>query len=195
MDDARALTREGVDDALADWPEAARHATRAVMTRYGLPHSVTFDQVLWIGNGEWKRTAVHRDEVPHRFPMPHSDVLEQWIDYRVPASKAADVAAFNGSIILHRTKGEVSVRCDREETNTLTLNLMHDVVTGRRTVEEARAYHAETTVAFLMHQPAPYATRLCFDITRGATADPDETLIAGPALEQALARLRSQFLG
>lgn len=31
-------------------------------------------------------TIVYRDEVPHNFPKPHTDVLELFVDYRVPSS-------------------------------------------------------------------------------------------------------------
>ncbi len=38
--------------------------------------------------------------------------------------------------------GEASARCHDEQANSLALNLMHDIVTGARTVAEARAYYA-----------------------------------------------------
>jgi hypothetical protein len=39
-------------------------------------------------------------------------------------------------VVADRTKGEVMARCDMEEMNFLSLNLVHDIVTGKRTVEE-----------------------------------------------------------
>jgi hypothetical protein len=37
--------------------------------------------------------VLYRDEVPHNFPKPHTDVLEQFIDYRVPVDKCAGVGS------------------------------------------------------------------------------------------------------
>jgi hypothetical protein len=49
------------------------------------------------------------------------------------------LAEFDGSVIAERTAGEVSARCHDEHANFLALNLMHDIVTGAKNVEEARS--------------------------------------------------------
>ena len=41
-----------------------------------------------------------------------------------------DLARFDGSVIVERTRGEIGARCDKEEMNYLALNLAHDIVTG-----------------------------------------------------------------
>ena len=41
-------------------------------------------------------------------------------------------------VSVKRTAGDVSARCHDEEANSLPLNLMHDIVTGTKTPEEAR---------------------------------------------------------
>jgi hypothetical protein len=41
-------------------------------------------------------------------------------------------------VIAERTAGEVSARCHDEQANLLALNLTNDVVTGAKTVAEAR---------------------------------------------------------
>lgn len=146
--------------------------------------------MVWHYNGPWQRTIVYRDEVPHNFPKPHTDLLEQFIVYRVPLGRFDDVAAFDGSIVVERTKGEVSARCDMEEMNYLALNLMHDVVTRSRSVEEARRFYAETAVAFMMGRPAPYTEGLQFPVPGGGTADLDETMIAGAMMHQITEKLR-----
>ena len=51
----------------------------------------------------------------------------------MPADKVGLVAQLEGSIVIDRTKGEVSVHCDNEGANTLSLNMMHEIVTGKRT--------------------------------------------------------------
>ncbi len=78
----------------------------------------------------------------HNFPAPRSGSVESFIDYRVPPNKFTPLAEFDGSVIVERTAGEVSARCHDEQANFLALNLMHDILTGARTVQEARDYYA-----------------------------------------------------
>ncbi len=53
--------------------------------------------------------------------MKHTDLLEQFIDYKVPLDKYDDLAKFDGSVGVNRTKGELSARCDAEAHNLLAL--------------------------------------------------------------------------
>jgi hypothetical protein len=94
------------------------------------------------------------DVVTHNFPTTHSDFLTQYIDYGVPIDKFNEIARFDGSCLVDRTAGEAAGRCDSEWANTLTLNLMHDIVTGKTTVEEARKAYAENAAAFTMGRSA-----------------------------------------
>ena len=116
----------------------------------------------------------------HDFPMPHPDLMEQFIDYRVPAEKFSDLAAYDGSVIAERTKGEVSARCDKEEANFLALNLANDIVTGKRSVEEARKFYAETIKALMAGQKPAYTQKLQFSVSKGGTADPDKPAMSAP---------------
>lgn len=172
---------EQVEAEIAGWNEIPQKAARATLERYGPPNEITPSRLIWFEARPWKRIIVYRDEVPHNFPKPHTDVLEQFIDYRVPVEKFDDIAAFDGSVIPERTKGEVSARCDREEMNYLALNLMHEIVTGDRTVEDARKTYAEQAVAFMMKKPAPYTEGLRFVVKQGGTADLDSPAIAAMA--------------
>jgi hypothetical protein len=122
--------------------------------------------------------------VSHNFPKPHTDVLEQLVPYHVPFEKFNEIAAFDGSVIPERTKGEISARCDMEEMNFLALNLAHDIVTGKRTVEEARRFYAETAMGFMMNESSPYTNGLQFEASSG-TADPDETMMTPMMKEMA----------
>lgn len=76
-------------------------------------------------------------------------------------------------MIVERTKGEISARCDREEMNYLALNLAHDIITDRLSVEEARKMYAETAAAALQGKMHPYVQGLQFDIPKDETGDPD----------------------
>ncbi len=120
---------------LDGWPTVSREVADKMIAKYGQPHEVTATTLMWHNVGPWKHTILSRDPVQHNFPKPHQDLLEQVIDYRVPSDKFDDLAAYDGSVIAERTKGELSARCDKEEMNFLALNLANDVVTGRRTVD------------------------------------------------------------
>ncbi|MFC0677159.1 hypothetical protein ACFFGH_04725 [Lysobacter korlensis] len=157
------------------WPEPSRKAIQAMSEKYGPPAAVTADMVLWNEAGPWKRTAVYREAVPHQFPMPHMDVLQQWTDYKAPPSKYDELAMFDGSVVLARTAGEISARCDKEPANILALNLADEVASGKRSVEEARKMYGEQIKALMEGKPAPYTEKLMFT-TAGDTQAPDKAL-------------------
>lgn len=176
---------QDVNAVIEDWPAAPKKIAVDLVKRYGPPHEATPLRLLWHGNGEWKRTVVQRDEIPHKFPTAHTDFLSQYIDYQVPIGKFSDLARFDGSVIMDRTAGEVAARCDDEAMNILTLNLANDIVTGAKTVDEARDVYAENASAYMMNRPAPYTEKLQFEVPTGGTADLDESVIAGAMTHQA----------
>lgn len=178
------VSQAQVQPVLDEWQSTPRKVAERMIEKYGLPHEATASRLIWFETGSWKRSIVYRDEVPHNFPKPHTDILEQFLDYRMPVERASEVIQFDGSIIVERTKGEVSVRCDMEEMNFLALNLMHEIVTGRRSVEDARKAYAETASGFVMGRPSPYTAKLLFDVADGGTADLDEVMIAAAAAHQ-----------
>jgi hypothetical protein len=171
----RLVDQDLVQQVIDSWSTVPREAAERTIHRYGTPNEGTPSRLIWYDNGPWLRTIVYRDEVPHNFPKPHTDVLEQFVSYRVPLEKFDDIAAFDGSVIPERTKGEVSARCDMEEMNILALNLMHDIVTGERNVEDARNFYAEAAMAFMKNEPSSYTASLRFDTRTQDAADPDET--------------------
>ncbi|MBA2571307.1 MAG: hypothetical protein H0V04_09025, partial [Chloroflexi bacterium] len=92
-------TRGTADDAqiagiVAAWPEKPAEVAGKLMQKYGPPNEAAETRLIWHANGPWKRTIVYRDEVPHNFPKPHTDLLEQFIDYRVPLGRFDDLAAY-----------------------------------------------------------------------------------------------------
>jgi len=191
---ARRLDQSVVDQILMFWPDMPRTVARKVIERYGPPNEGIDSLLIWYGTGLWKRTIVYRDEVPHNFPKPHTDLLEQFIDYRVPPDKLDDLAAYDGSVIPERTKGEISARCDMEEMNVLALNLAHDIVTGRSSVEEARKTYAETATAFILGRSSPYTETLQFEVPHGGTSDLDEPMI-GPMMGQMTEQVKDKLTG
>jgi hypothetical protein len=80
-------------------------------------------------------------------------------------------------VIVERTKGEISARCDAEAANFLALNLSHDIITGKRTIEDAREFYAEKIKGRMKGESDPYIESLQFQVPKQDTMDPDETVI------------------
>ena len=160
---------------MRDWHPAAQEAVRMMTQKYGPPMEMTATMAMWGKTGPWKRTIVSSQAVQHAFPMPHPDVMEQVVDYRVPPEMFDELAMYDGSVIVERTKGELSARCDKEAANLLALNLAHEIVTGKQTVEGARKMYGEQIMAMKAGRPAPYTERLMFEPMPNA-ADPDQPL-------------------
>jgi hypothetical protein len=158
---------------LASWPEKTRRLAAQLVTKYGAPTETTERQITWNANAPWKRTTLYKEEFPHNFANAHQDVLEQTVNYKVPVDKLAALAQFNGSIVVNRTRGEISSTSDSEDTNFLALNVADDVVNGERDVEQARTYYAQIIRAKMIKEPEPYLQALKFK-PAAKTADPDE---------------------
>src|SRR5437868_5227797 len=59
---------------VASWPEKTRRLAAQLVTKYGVPAEATERQITWYANGPWKRTTLHKEEVPHNFANAHKDV-------------------------------------------------------------------------------------------------------------------------
>ena len=104
--------------------------------------------------------------------------------------KFSEIAMFDGSVIVERTKGEVSARCDMEAANILALNMMHEIVTGQKTATEAREFYTEQTAAYVMNKPAPYAEQFQFDLPTEEKFDTDETTLQDVAIIKAVKKIK-----
>lgn len=92
----------------------------------------------------------------------------------VPLSLEICHDAYDGSVSFHRTRGELSAECDVEEMNLLALNLAHDVITGKRTPADARAFYAKNAMAFKQGDTSSaYVAGLIFQ-QDASSADPDK---------------------
>lgn len=158
-----------------NWPETAKKAAKAMMDKYGDPDEQTPSMLMWEETGPFTHTIVYKEEIQHDFPMPHKDVLEQFINYDVPVDKYDDLAEFDGSVIVERTKGVMSARCDKEAANLLALNLANDVIEDKRSVEEAREYYGEAIMAMLEGNKKDYLKELQFDVPQSNITNADET--------------------
>jgi hypothetical protein len=189
------VDQEDVERIIEGWPAPQRNVARQMLDKYGPPNEATPTRLFWYRNGPWKRTELTSDAVVHHWPAPHTDFLTQYIDYRVPPELTHLITMFDGSILVDRTRGEVAARCDSEAANVLGLNMVHELVTGKRTVAEARHTSEQNTVAYNGGRAAPYAERLLFDVPQGGTEDLDESHLSGSVLQQAVGKLKDVVTG
>jgi hypothetical protein len=166
-----------IDEILKAWPNVAKTAALTMIQKYGPPDEACSGRLVWHNNGPWRRTVVYAEEVEHNFPTPHHDVLEQYIPYRVPVGKFDQLAAFDGSVLVDRTKGEISARCEGEGGNLLALNLANDIVHGRKDVATARKEYGEAMKAKQRGNPPEIMQRLMFEVGKCETGEPDVTII------------------
>lgn len=171
------IDADTVDDILADWDDEPQEIANQMQDKYGLPDEATPSRLIWYDTGMWKRSVLHRDGVPHHFPKEHTDYLKQVIDYQAPTDEYDNLATFDGSVLLDRTKGEMAARCDKEAMNFLAINLAHDIITGDKTVDEARQHYAKTAVKAMMGAEPDYTTDFQFGLPEGDQHDPDETIV------------------
>jgi hypothetical protein len=161
------------EQAMTDWSDTAKGAARALSQTYGEPDATTSDALSWTSRGPWKRMVVHREEVKHAFPTPHSDVVEQVLDLKVPVDKIALVAQFDGSLVVARTSGEVTVWGPDERSNFGLINLTMDLVTGAKTPDQARQAYADATAQAAGGQRPAIFEKLQFPAPSGDQGDPD----------------------
>lgn len=161
---------------VAAWPSTARTVADQAIARYGAPDEHTASMLIWHDRGPFRHTIVHRDEVPHFFPRQHMDVLEQVVAYRVPPEMADELLAFNGSLRIDRTRGELSARSESEAMNFLALNLADEILTTRSTVTDARIAYALQSEALAAGRSAPLTERLHFRVSAADPRDPDAPL-------------------
>ncbi len=174
------VERLSAEAALRRWPDLPKRVALRMIEKYGPPEEVGDESLVWRHNGPWARTVVSREPIEHDFPYRHEDVLQQWIDYKVPLGRFDDLARFDGSVIPDRTAGLLSARGDSEELNLLALNLADDVVRGRRSVDDARRYMAKSAMLAVSGKTSDYTAGFRFKISPSGNADADQTLTTGP---------------
>jgi hypothetical protein len=162
-----------VDRIVASWPANPKMAASKLTAKYGQPDVVGDRMLVWYNKGPYTKIAIARDEQPHSFPMPHTDFLTSTVKYKIPGDKVSDLFAYDGSVWFHRTRGELSAQCDMEELNNLALNLAVDIATGKRTVDDARAFYAKTAMEFKQGKTNDYLSGLRFQPASDA-ADTDK---------------------
>jgi hypothetical protein len=173
---AMRMDQASVNRMTSGWHSASREAVTYMMNKYGPPAEMTPTMAVWHQTGPWKRSIVYSQAVQHNFPMPHPDVFEQFTDYRMPPEMFDEIAMYDGSVIVERTKGEMSARCDKEGANFLALNLANEIATGRRSVEDARRMYGEQIKMMKNGQMTPYTSGLMFTPPPSGN-DPDQPIM------------------
>jgi hypothetical protein len=162
------------DADMAGWSEASVMAAKMMKKKYGEPAEKTESMMMWKNSGQWKKTVVYAKEHKHEFPMPHTDVMEQWIQYKVPAEKFSELAKFDGSVVCNRTNGVMSARCDKEEANFLAINLANDIIKGKKDANSARDFYAKAVKDMINGGKPEYVQKLQFDVAGDNTEDIDK---------------------
>lgn len=152
-----------------------------MVAKYGRPDEVTDYRCVWHWRLPWKRIEVVRDGYPHMWPSPHMDVVSQTVPYQVPPGRFSALTFYDGSVFAERTAGELTARCGGEKMNLVALNLAHDVITGRCSVEQARREYERLAVLVGSGVTPPYAGALQFVPMYGHAGDPD---VAQPFLRR-----------
>jgi hypothetical protein len=86
----------------------------------------------------------------------------------------SQLAEYDGSVIAERTKGELSARCGGTSMNFVAINLAHDIITGKRSVAQARDEYARLYQAYKNGEKPPCTESFQFALPNQGTKDPDK---------------------
>jgi len=136
------------------WPPGPRLAALEMAAKYGSPDDVSAERLLWRHAGPFASIAVNRSDA--------TGYLEHAVRLDVPVEKTGDLHVFDAGIAIYHLRGEVSARGERESDNVLALNLVYDVIIGRKTAEEARRAFASLRAQSVLGRMPAYAKSLNF---------------------------------
>lgn len=174
---------------IKDWPEASQKAVEEITKKYGEPSGITSSELIWNDAGVWKTIRISKEETKHNFPIEHTDMMQMTIMHEVPEDKMDELGAFDGSVTFDRTQGFLSARCDLEANNLLALNLAHDIITDKKTVEEARKAYANAIKEMMNGGKPEYQQKLTFSTEKDA-ADPDQNT-TGLTKKEVMAKMKT----
>jgi hypothetical protein len=158
---------------LKNWPEPSQKAAKEMMDKYGKPTESSESMLMWRNAGPFVKIVLTNKVDDHQFPVPHPDVLEYFVNYKVPVDKVDEIMRSDGSITVHRTEGMLSARCDKDASILIGLNCAHDVATGKLNAEQARELHAELAMKAMKGEKPDYSQKLMFT-PEAKAGDPDK---------------------
>jgi hypothetical protein len=150
------------ETVIQNWPERSRSTALALIAKYGEPDRFTGDDLVWSKNGPWQKTVVYRT-APQGF-LHGQDVLEQSISYDVPDEKIPALKSFDSRINFDKATGELSSRAESESLNYLALNLADEIVTDKRTPDDARDFYRKTVKLSEAGKASPYTDGFVFPL-------------------------------
>ncbi|MDE2291140.1 MAG: hypothetical protein KGL53_03565 [Elusimicrobia bacterium] len=153
---------------IQNWPERSRLAARALLEKYGRPDIFDENRLAWEGNRPWDETVVRRAAPADVPALTSRDVLEQSISYRVPPGKAAALKSFDGRLVVDRENAVLTSYSASEGLNYLALNLADEIVEGKRSPEEARAFYRRTAELAEAGKSSPYMNGFLFPLSARA---------------------------
>jgi hypothetical protein len=186
-DKLRDTSAMSLDKLTADWTDVSKKALKEMQQKYGDPDGVMPNRLVWTKKGPFAEIILLNAAYDHNFPKPHKDCLEHLVIYDVPVEKVGELAKYDGSIIVDRTRGTISARCDSEAHNLFALNLAHDVITGKKSVQEARQAYADAAKQEMQGQMPEIGKKLMFEPAKSIAeaGDPDVAITGDQAGDQA----------
>lgn len=149
---------------IRSWPPRERAVARELIEKYGEPQQFDRHALAWFDNGNWKRTIVYRRPPRLAKGTPARGFLQQTIGYIVPEDKLAELRRFSDRLQANSTAGELTFTSYSEATNLLGLNLADEIVIGRRSVAQARAFFSRASRLAASGKSSPYLARLRFEV-------------------------------
>lgn len=167
-------TNEAPESVIMNWPKEVQEQARALVERYGEPGASDANALVWLDNGPWRKTVLHREGFTHSVMGRDRDHLEQVISYQVPEEKVAELQRFDKRISVNRAADELSSHADSESMNFLALNLADDIVKGERTAQGARMFYRKVKMLEKAGKSSPYLEGLLFAKESGKERMPVE---------------------
>ena len=123
----------------ASWPDRGNHEPEG-RRAHGIRrrHPALLAAQRWPGRSRPPQSRTHPRLTEHRRREERKD-----IDDRVPPELAHLILQFDASILVDRTWGEVAGWCAAAAANVPGLQMVHELVTGKPSLEQARHLRAE----------------------------------------------------
>ena len=177
--------KKDVNKVLSGWKyEEPTRQARLMLDTYGVPDEVTSRRLIWHHPGPWKRIEVEDMWLFHNFPVPHHDFMSHVVSYKVNVDKISDCFRAGTSAIVGVTAGEIGARCHTVAAVTIAANIIHEIMQGRRSWQDAQKFLYEAIAKNLHPEELTNLTSLQFQPPSEAEAHNPSL----PYLEQARAR-------
>ena len=166
-------------DVIRSWPEVAREAAYQVILVHGPPHELDDHALCWAHLGPWKRVVVCSDDGDE----DPDDVIESVVEAAIPDDRRAEVDEVATEFrVTVEDDGELAVRGPDLHVNAITLNVVHAMVSGELTPQEARERRSRDLADLRDGHPPADADELHFaaDAPHGEPRPVDSNDAASP---------------